>query len=124
MKMEALDLTEEQQSQLAEAQKAHARAMIQLQADVKVARLDLQQLIKEGAAQSEIDQQVETVASAQEALLKAVTNHQVKVREILGEEKFNQWLAMRGRGRSGDGPFGGPGMQFRRPQPRWNLRLR
>lgn len=118
VKMDALDLTEEQQNQLTEAQKAHAREMIQLQADVKVTRLDLQQLIKEGADQSEIDQQVEKVSAAQAALLKAVANHQVRVRDILGEEKFNQWMSMRGRGWTTGFQRGGKGIQLRRHNPR------
>ncbi len=119
MKMEAIDLTEEQQDQLKEAQTAHAREMIQLQADVKVARLDLQNLIKAGAAQSEIEQQVEKVSTAHGALLKAVTNHQVKVRDILGEEKFKQWMSMRGRGWTTGFRRGDRGFQLRRHQPRW-----
>ncbi len=87
---EEFELTEEQQTQLEEAYNDHAKEMIQLRADLQVARMDLQDMLQSGESQASLNKQVRAVSDAQAAILEATVAHQVQVREILGVEVFQE----------------------------------
>jgi len=87
---EQLELTEEQQTQLEEAYNDHAKEMIQLRADLQVARMDLQDMLQSGDSGASLNKQVNAVSDAQAAILEATVAHQVQVRDILGVETFQE----------------------------------
>ncbi|MBD3273792.1 MAG: periplasmic heavy metal sensor [Candidatus Marinimicrobia bacterium] len=109
MIMSQLDLTEQQQQKMDEEHTQQMKKMIQLKADLQVAEIDLQNLIEEGAPESAVNRQVNQVADAQKAVLQAKSLHQLRVRGILGAEKFEQMMSLHYRG-PGAGQ-GHPGMR-------------
>lgn len=114
MFMSQLDLSEEQQQQMDEEHVQQMKKMIQLQADLKVAEIDLQHLIKEGAPESAVNRQVNQVAAAQKAVLQSKSLHQLRVRGILGGEKFEEMMRLHHMG-PGSGQ-GHPGMRPGHPE--------
>lgn len=94
---DSLNLTAQQKDQLETARQAFMKQMIQGQADLRVARLDLNNVIKNGASDREVNQQVQKVTQALGVLLKARTDHLLQGRKILGEEQFDKWFQRQGR---------------------------
>jgi len=98
MIMSQLDLTEQQQQDMDEEHTQQMKTMIQLQADLKIAEIDLQDLIKDAAPENAVNRQVNQVADAQKAVLQAKSLHQLRVRGILGAEKFEEMMSLHHRG--------------------------
>lgn len=94
---DSLNLSDQQKDQLETARQAFMKQMIQGQADLRVARLDLNNLIKGDGSDAQVNQQVQKVIQAQGALLEARTDHLLQVRKILGDELFNKWFQRQGR---------------------------
>ncbi|MCF7804852.1 MAG: periplasmic heavy metal sensor [Candidatus Marinimicrobia bacterium] len=114
MKMEALDLSAEQQEQLESLAVEHHKEMIAARADLKIARLELQELLVSGVSEKKVNSQVNAVAEAEKAILQNRIAHQLAVREALGEEAFGTWMRMHHRGQCGNcGPGKHRGMQGR-----------
>ena len=97
MKMNALELTDAQQSQLEEYAIGHKKRMIQAKADLQMAKLDLDNLMLSGS-EKEVEKAVDAVAEAHKALLQEKTSHQLQIRKLVGEEKFEQFMQMHGEG--------------------------
>lgn len=96
---DSLNLSATQKEQLQKEQQSFMKQMIQGQADLRVARLDLNNLLKNGATDKEVTQQVQKVIQAQGTLLEARTNHLLQVRKIVGQKMFSQWMEHYNRGR-------------------------
>lgn len=90
-KMDKLELTDTQKDQLESIAKEHRKEMIQLRADMKVHHMELQELIEDGASESEVKEKVNTAADLHQKVMQARTMHQLEVRNLLGEEKYEMW---------------------------------
>jgi len=107
-----LDLTPEQQKALKELRQDFQVQMIDLRASVQKARLEVKnQMSREAVNRDDIMLAVETEAAAELAVKKAMIDHQLKVREVVGPEKAEQMIEMMQDRHGGDrrGPSGGPG---------------
>jgi len=115
---EKLKLTDQQVEQIQEIKLRHDREMIRLKADLKLARLDLKEImmkakIDEKAALSKQD----NISKVKASIDKTRLQHKLDIRRILTEDQFKQLQKMRmkhgPRGRRGPhapGGFrGGPG---------------
>ncbi len=122
MKMNQLDLTKEQQTQVNAERMTFQKKMIQLQADVKVAEIDYFQALKSGASDKDVTNKLDALTSAKNKLASARNDHLLAVRKIIGNDKFAQFHGHFMGGMQHKGEFGrcdkhfGPGhMQGERP---------
>jgi|GEM_PF-1675057 len=90
-KMKALDLTEQQQSQLEEQRLDHQKKMVQLRADVKVAEIDYMQALSSGASDKEVTNKLDALTKAKNQIAEERNDHLLAVRKIVGNEKFAQF---------------------------------
>jgi len=91
-KMESLDLTSEQQSQLEKLHTDMQKGMIQLKANLQIAQLELKTALNSGASDKEVTIKADALTKAQNAMVKARVDHQLKVRSLLGPDKFGVWM--------------------------------
>jgi len=88
---EKLDLTPEQQKALKDLRQDIQVQMIDLRANVQKARLEVKnQMTQEAVNREAVMSAVEAEAAAELAVKKAMIEHQLKVREIVGAEKAEQ----------------------------------
>ncbi len=86
-----------QREALMDARKEHQKAVIPLQADLKVARIEYRDLIASGADRKQIDRKQDDIAAIQAKLAKEKTDHLLKVRSIVGEENFKMMQMAAGK---------------------------
>jgi len=96
--MKALNLDDAQQKALMESRNDHRKTMIPMQADMKVARMELQELIAKGEDRKKIDKQQDAINDLHAKIAKAKNDHLLKVREIVGEDNFMKMHAGMGHG--------------------------
>lgn len=107
---EQLDLTDAQKDQIRDLRTKHQKEMIQRQADVKVARLELRELIRDAADRATINSKVEQIGDMQTEIKKAHVGHRLDVRDLLTpeqREKFDD-MPMMGHGMRGGCDGHGP----------------
>ena len=111
-KMEKLDLTDQQQEQLKTEMMNHRKQMITQKAEVQVAKLEYFEALNGGASDKEVRNKMEALNSAKNELAAARTEHQLRVREIVGAENFamfhRQMCGFQGKGMR---ECGHPGMK-------------
>ena len=108
--MEELDLTAEQQEALKQSQRDMQKQMVDLRADVKDARDAARSLMTSASVtREEAMKAVESEAAAELALRKAMVDHQLKVREIVGPENAAKMIELREERREERREKGGPG---------------
>jgi Spy/CpxP family protein refolding chaperone len=84
-----LNLTDAQKEQLHQLQLDHQKKVIPLQADLKLARLDLDELINTDADAKKIDAAIKKVNEVKGQLFELRIKHQVAFRNILTDEQRN-----------------------------------
>jgi Spy/CpxP family protein refolding chaperone len=103
-----LDLTQDQKDRIAGIHDAHARAMIQSRADLRIARLELGKLLRsETPDERAIDAQIDRIASIRAAMAKSRVGAHLELRSILTEEQRAKLHGSRpraGRGESDRSP--------------------
>ncbi len=107
---EQLDLTDAQKDQMRDLRTKHQKEMIQRRADVKVARLELRELIRDAADRVTINSKVEQIGSMQTEIEKARVGHRLDARNLLTpeqREKFDD-MPMMGHGMRGGCDGHGP----------------
>jgi len=109
---EKLDLTPEQQKALKDLRQSLQGQMIDLRANVQKARLEVQnQMSQDTINRDALMAAVEAEAATELAVKKAMVDHQLKVREIVGAEKAGKMREMfqdrHGGGMRGPGGPGG-----------------
>ena len=90
--LEELNLTTEQQQQMQDLRTKHQKEMIPLRADLKVERIELQELIRSNAGQSEINAKIDRIGQMETSLEKKRVAHRLEMRGILTpeqQEKFD-----------------------------------
>jgi Spy/CpxP family protein refolding chaperone len=120
MMQERLDLTDEQVAQLQDLQLAHQKEVIPYHSDLIIKRLELREMIAKGESEKALLKKNEEINEIKTKLSDLRLKHQLKVREIVGEENFK--LMGIGRGAKGawmgnrymSGPrgFGRPGRGY------------
>jgi Spy/CpxP family protein refolding chaperone len=114
-----LDLTEQQQEKIQALRLETAKKAAQIQADLKVARLELRSaMAKDVPSASEVKAKVEAVNRARGEMLENRVNTQLAVRKLLTPQQRDKMKTLRrqgpaGRrggweGRRGPGPWPGP----------------
>jgi Spy/CpxP family protein refolding chaperone len=92
MMLHGLDLTPEQQKKVAVIHERAQRQMIQQQADVRIATMDLQQLMRaETPDKAKIDAQIDKVAQLRAGMQKSHTATLLEVRALLTPEQLKKF---------------------------------
>jgi Spy/CpxP family protein refolding chaperone len=109
---EKLNLTEDQKSKLADIRDRQTRAAIPIEADLRIAGLDLRKLMRaERPDQSAIDAQIDRVAGLRARLQKSHVASMLEARSVLTPAQQKLLREHRG-GKMGRGMRGGPGMRM------------
>jgi Spy/CpxP family protein refolding chaperone len=94
MLLHGLDLTPEQQKKVADVHEGLQRQMIQNQADLRIAAMDLEKLMHaETPDQARIDAQIDKIAGLRTAMAKARVASLLEVRAMLTPEQLKKWQA-------------------------------
>jgi len=93
--IEKLNLSDQQQEQLQDMRLANQKEMIPLRADIKLLRLELQELISNDASRSEIDNKIDQISEARKAIQKKRVGHRLDMRQVLTPEQRKQWDKMK-----------------------------
>ena len=89
--MKALGLTPEQQKQMADIHDRMTRKSIQIEADLEIARLDLQKLVQaEHPDRAQIEAQVDRIAALEAGMKKASIASRLDVRAVLTPEQLHR----------------------------------
>jgi Spy/CpxP family protein refolding chaperone len=105
MMLHGLDLTADQQKKAGAIHERAQRQMIQQQADLHIAMMDLQQAMRdETPEKSKIDAQIDRVAQLRAQMQKSRMATQLEVRGLLTPEQLKKWQAcpMGGMGEEDD----------------------
>ena len=108
-----LNLTDEQQSKLADIRDRQARAAIPIQGDLRIASLDMHKLMRaEQPDARAIDAQIDRISSLRASLQKLHVAGMLEARSVLtpAQQKI---MREHGVGPMGRGMHGGPGMRMR-----------
>ena len=110
-RLEALDLTAEQKGKLKSLRADGQKAMVQLQADVKIARVELREVMRQATTkQTDINKALGKLNQAQSKMTTARVNQMVKMKSVLTPEQFEKMEEMR----HGRREMRGRGMMHRR----------
>ena len=94
MMLRGLDLTPEQQKKVEAIHGKQARLMVQAEADLRIATMDLQQLMRdEKPDQARIDAQIDKIAEVKTGMAKARIATMLEVRALLTPEQLKKWQA-------------------------------
>ncbi len=108
-----LDLSDAQKEQLASLRLDHEKKCIPLQAEIKLARIELEESIGDNASERNIDKAVEQLLKKKNELFKLRIKHRLDMRNVLTDEQKAMLKEMRLESPMG-GRKGGkhhPGMQ-------------
>jgi len=108
---EQLNLTAEQQEKMHDLKVAHQKEMVPLQADLKLAHLELEELIRDGDTSKKLDVAVKRVNDLKASQFEKQIKHRLEVGKILTDEQKAIWQKQGRRpgmgdrrGGRGDGP--------------------
>ena len=118
-RFEALDLSQEQKDQLKSLRSDGQKEMIQLRADMQVAKIELRELLgQKNPSQSKVDKTVASVTATQTKMTANRVQHKLAMNKILTEEQLKK-LEKMPKGRKGGnrrqfrGRRGGPAKGMR-----------
>ncbi len=105
--VEQMKLTEEQQKKMQEMRVAHQKEMIPLRAQVKVKRIELQELFRGDANQGAINSKIDEISKLTADLQKKNAAHRLAMRNLLTPDQKKIWDSRPHRmGMMGDGQRG------------------
>lgn len=104
--MDDLNLTTEQKDKLHDAMVAHQKEMIPLRADLKVAKIELREMIRGTESKSAIDAKVDAIGKLRTQIEKKRIDNQLAMRSILTPEQLKKWDARPGAFGRGPGKMG------------------
>lgn len=84
---EYLELTDEQTERHREIRLETQKQIIPLQADLKMARLELREMMSDGAAQSAVDAKIDEIGRIRTEMQKLRVGQHIQFREVLTEEQ-------------------------------------
>jgi Spy/CpxP family protein refolding chaperone len=92
--LKALDLTAEQQKKVDAIHEKQARLMVQAQADIRIAEMDMQQLMRaETPDKAKIDAQIDKLSQLQAGMQKSRTATLFEIRALLTPEQLKKFPA-------------------------------
>ena len=100
--MDELELTKDQRKQLEDLTFNFRKGMIPMRAQLQVAHLDLQQLIRSDAKRSDIDDKIDQIGRLRTHIQKKAVGHRLAMRAVLTPEQRDKWDSrprMMGRGK-------------------------
>jgi len=115
---EQLNLTDEQQEKMHDLKVAHQKEMVPLQADLKLAHLELEELIRDGDISKKMDAAIKKVNDLKASQFEKQIKHRLEVGKILTDEQKAIWQKHRtgrGKGRHPKGHGDGHGMMGENP---------
>ncbi|MBN2602042.1 MAG: periplasmic heavy metal sensor [Candidatus Marinimicrobia bacterium] len=86
-----LNLTEEQQKKMDDMRVAHQKEMIPLQADIKLADIELGELIRAGDTSKKLDAAIKKVNDLKAKQFEKQVKHRMEVASILTDEQKAIW---------------------------------
>ncbi len=95
MCIEELDLSEKQQEQIHKLRATFRKAQIKREADMKLAHLELRELMRDDVSENKIESALEKVNSIRNDRFDARIKHRLAVKKILTEEqkaKMETWI--------------------------------
>ncbi len=104
--MDGLNLTTEQKEKLHDAKIAHQKEMIPLRADLKVAEIELREMIRSNESKSAIEAKVDAIGKLRTQIEKKRIDQQLMMRSILTAEQLKKWDARPDGFGRGDGKMG------------------
>ena len=94
LRLQGLDLTADQQKKLADIHERLARQTIQSQADLRIATMDLQKLMRDDTPdKAKIDAQIDRIAQLRVLMAKSRMAALLEVRAMLSPEQLKKWQA-------------------------------
>ena len=90
--LKEIGVTEEQQQQIFELQKKHLQIMKENMEKIDAARENISKLEKSGASEAELFAAIDVLTAAQGDQMKALMRNRLQMEEILGKEKFAQFM--------------------------------
>lgn len=120
---EQLNLTVDQQEKMHDLRVAHQKAMVPVQADLKLAHLELEELIRDSDTSKKLDAAIKNVNSLKASQYEKQIKHRLAIGKILTDEQKVFWQRYhrgRGMGRRPGGRGAGVGMMGDYPRmPYW-----
>ena len=83
-------LTDDEREKVADTKRDFEKKAILLRADIKVLHMELDELVVAGKSGKELNSKLDELNAAKDKLSKDKLNHQVEVRQIIGEEKYKK----------------------------------
>jgi Spy/CpxP family protein refolding chaperone len=87
MGMEQLNLSDEQADQLHTLRIAHQKKMVPLRADLQLAQIELDELVRAGDSSKKLDAAIKKVNDLEGSLNELRIKHQIEVDKVLTEEQ-------------------------------------
>jgi Spy/CpxP family protein refolding chaperone len=116
-----LELTDNQRDRIRDLRTAHQKDMVKRRADLRIARIELRELIDSDADRAQIDAKIEQIGQLRTEMQKAQVGHRLEVKELLTPEQLEKLEDLRPvgkgfrQGRMGKTPKADcPGHGFRR----------
>ncbi len=97
-------LTEDEQKKFYEAKLEHEKKLIPLRAELRVIRMEIDKMIREGKSEKDIQSHRNKLNDLRASLNNERITHQIAVREIVGETKYMQMGRHRSLSGRGEGP--------------------
>lgn len=88
---EQLNLTEEQQEKMHDLRVAHQKQMVPLQADLKLAHLELEELVRDGDTSKKLDAAIKKVNDLKAKQFDMQIKHRMEVGSVLTDEQKAIW---------------------------------
>ena len=83
-------LTEEEREKVADAKRNFEKIAIPLRADIKVLKMELDELVLAGKTGKDLTSKLDELNAVKAKLSEEKLGHQVEVRKIVGEDKYKQ----------------------------------
>jgi Spy/CpxP family protein refolding chaperone len=93
---ELLELTPEQVKQIKDARIEMKKRLIPLQADLKLAQLELAEMVRDGASKGELDKKIDDIGAIRSSMQKIRVSHRLEFRNLLTDEQKNKLESMPG----------------------------
>ncbi|MDZ7796294.1 MAG: hypothetical protein U5N56_04255 [Candidatus Marinimicrobia bacterium] len=97
-------LTEDEQKKFYEAKLEYEKKVIPLRADLRVMRMEIDKMIREGGSEKDIQSYLNKLNDLRTSLNNERISHQIAIREIVGETKYMQMGRHRRLSGRGEGP--------------------
>jgi Spy/CpxP family protein refolding chaperone len=103
---DSLKLTDEQKQKMHDLRSQNQKEMIPMQANLKVMRIELQDLISSGASQSDVNAKIDQIGKLRTDIQKKRVANMMAVRNVLTKEQRDYFKGRMGMGMGNGGGWG------------------